>query len=84
MEYSILDSTVLEIETPNAMRSSKRIKSSSLSSSSMFRQTSSRNASKDNEKSESQEEEYEVEAIVACRVVRGRKEYLLKWKGYPA
>ena len=28
------------------------------------------------------EEIYEVERIVAHRMNRGRKEYLLKWKGY--
>lgn len=28
--------------------------------------------------------EYEVEKIVAMRVIaRGQKQYLLKWKGYP-
>lgn len=32
---------------------------------------------------EEEEEEYEVEAIVADRTRRGKKQYLLKWKGYP-
>lgn len=67
----------------NVMRSSKRIKSSSLLSSSSLRDKSSKDLKKQNENmSGSQPDEYEVEAIVACRVVRGRKEYLLKWKGY--
>ena len=32
---------------------------------------------------EEEEEEYEVEAIVSDRIKKGKKQYLLKWKGYP-
>jgi hypothetical protein len=28
------------------------------------------------------EEQFEVEKILACRLNRGHKEYLVKWKGY--
>lgn len=28
------------------------------------------------------DDEYEVDAIVGCRHKNGRKEYLIKWKGY--
>ena len=35
------------------------------------------------EEEEEEEEEYTVEKVVDSRIKSGRKEYLLKWKGYP-
>ena len=35
------------------------------------------------EEEEEEEEEYTVEKVVDSRMKGGRKEYLLKWKGYP-
>lgn len=37
----------------------------------------------DVEEEEEEEEEYTVEKVVDSRMKGGRKEYLLKWKGYP-
>ena len=41
------------------------------------------NRDDDENEDDDDEEEYQVEKIIDSRMVRGRKEYLLKWKGYP-
>lgn len=45
--------------------------------------SSSSSENSESEEEDEEEEEFEVESIVKDRIFKGKRQYLLKWKGYP-